>query len=99
MLHEELLAIEKQYPQHFRYHPVLTRSWTEAWSYGKGRLLRAEQGASGQEHIDITPLQSIAPDLAKSHLRVCGSLAACRQMTLGLQQHGIVPISMRSEAW
>lgn len=99
MLHEELLAIEKQYPQHFQYQPVLTRSWPETWNYGKGRILRAEQEASGHEHVDMTPLQSIAPDLTKSHLRVCGSLTACRQMTLGLQQNGIVPLSMRSEAW
>ncbi len=99
MLHEELLGLEKQFPQNFRYQPVLTRAWPDAWGYSKGRIIRGEQAGSGQEQVDITALQSIAPDLTKSHLRVCGSLTACQQMTLGLEQSGIKPLSLRTEAW
>lgn len=99
MFHEELLALEKQFPQHFRYHPVLTRSWPDAWEYTKGRILRVEHAESGNDHIDITPLQTIVPDLAESHLRVCGSVTACRQVTSGLEQGGIVPLTMRVESW
>jgi hypothetical protein len=99
MLHEELLSLEKQFPQHFRYQPVLTRAWPDTWTFLKGRILRVEQVDSGHDRVDITPLQSIAPDLAQSHLRVCGSVTACRQVTLGLEQGGIVPLTVRVESW
>jgi len=100
MLHEELLALEKEFPQHFRYQPVLTRSWPEAWGYLKGRILRVECAKSGGDHIDITPLQSLVPDLSQSHLRMCGNVMACRQLTLGLEQGGgIAPLTVRAESW
>lgn len=99
MLHEELLALENRFPQNFRYQPVLTRAWPESWTYVKGRILRVEQLDSGQERVDITPLLSMAPDLGKSHIRVCGSLRACQQVKLGLELKGIEPISLRMEVW
>lgn len=99
MLHEELLLLEKKFPQHFRYQPVLTRVWPDAWEYLKGRILRVEQKELVNERVDIMPLQAIVPDLAQSHLRVCGSVMACRQLTLGLDQRGIVPITVRTESW
>ena len=99
MLHEELLSLEKQFPEHFRYQPVLTRSWPDDWGYLKGRILRVEDAESGNDQIDITPLQTIVPDLAQSHLRMCGNVTACRQLTLGLEQGGIVPLSVRAESW
>lgn len=99
MLHDELLSLEKQFLPHFRYQPVLTRSWPDAWGYLKGRILRAGHAESGNDHIDISPLLSIVPDLAQSHLRVCGSVPACRQLILGLQQGGIAPLTVRTESW
>lgn len=99
MLHEELLALEKQFPQHFRYQPVLTRSWPDDWGYSKGRIVRVENSMSGNDHIDITPLQAIVPDLAKLHLRICGSLPACRQLISGLEKERIVPLTVRTESW
>ncbi|HBP89571.1 MAG TPA: hypothetical protein PKK23_17230 [Nitrospirales bacterium] len=99
MLHEELIALEQEYPQHFRYQPVLTRSWPTNWGYWKGRILRVVESISGGGQIDISPLQSIVPDLAKSHLRVCGSVAACRELTLGLEQGALVPLTVRTESW
>jgi ferredoxin-NADP reductase len=99
MLHEELLSIENQFPQHFRYQPVLTRSWPTAWGYLKGRIMRVEHAESENQHIDTTPLQIIVPDLAQSHLRMCGNVTACRQLILGLEQGGIVPLTVRAESW
>ena len=99
MLHEKLLFLEKQFPEHFRYQPVLTRSWPDAWGYLKGRILQVKDRKPGNDYIDITSLQTIVPDLAQSHLRVCGSVMACRQVTGGLEQGGIVPLSVRVESW
>jgi hypothetical protein len=99
MLHEELLSIENQFPQHFRYQPVLTRSWPTAWGYLKGRIMRVEHAGPGNQHIDITPLQTIVSDLAQTHLRMCGNVTACRQLILGLEQGGIVPLTVRAESW
>ncbi|MDH5698611.1 MAG: hypothetical protein OEZ41_01455 [Nitrospirota bacterium] len=99
MLHEELVSLEKQFPQHFRYQPVLTRSWPTAWGYLKGRILRVAHSVSGSDQVDITPFQAIVPDIVQSHLRVCGSVTACRQLTLGLEQGGLVPLTLRAESW
>ena len=99
MLHEELLSLEKKFPQHFKYQPVLTRSWPVEWKYLKGRILRVEPRESGNDRIDLTPLQTIVPDLADSHLRVCGNVTACGQLSLGLEQGGLIPLSMRAESW
>lgn len=99
MLHEELVSLEQQFPQHFRYQPVLTRSWPTAWGYLKGRIMRVVHSVSGSDQVDITPFQAIVPDIAQSDLRVCGSVTACRQLTLGLEQGGLVPLTVRAESW
>lgn len=99
MLHEELLALEQEFPQHFRYQPVLTRSWPTNWGYLKGRILRVEHSVSGNEQVDIRAFQTIVPDIAQSHLRVCGSVTVCKQLALGLEQSGLVPLSVRAESW
>ncbi len=99
MLHEELLALEQEYPQHFRYQPVLTRSWPTAWGYLKGRILRVVHSVGGKDQIDISPFKTIVPDIAHSHLRICGGVTACRQLTLGLEQDGLVPLTVRAESW
>jgi hypothetical protein len=99
MLHEELLSLEKQFPQNFCYQPVLTRSWPERWEYGKGRIVRVVHDGTDNGHIDMTSLRTIVPDLALSHLRLCGSVTACRQVILGLKQEGVVPLTVRAESW
>jgi len=99
MLHEELVSLEKEFPQHFRYQPVLTRSWPAAWGYQKGRILRVSHSVTGSDQVDIAPFQAIVPDIAQSHLRVCGSVTACRQLILGLEQGGVVPLTVRAESW
>ncbi len=99
MLHEEMVALEQQFPEHFRYQPVLTRSWPTAWEYSKGRIQRVISSVSGKAQIDISPLQTIVPNLTQSHLRICGSITACQQLTLGLEQGGLVPLSVRAESW
>lgn len=99
MLHEELLALEQEFPQHFRYQPVLTRSWPTAWAYLKGRILRVAHSVDGKDQIDISPFQTIVPDIAQSHFRVCGSVTACRQLALGLEQEGLIPLTLRTESW
>lgn len=99
MLHEELVALEQQFPQHFRYQPVLTRSWPTAWGYLKGRILHVVNYGSGNEQIDISPFQTIVPDIAQAHLRICGNVTACRQLTLGLERNGLVPLTVRAESW
>jgi hypothetical protein len=99
MLHELLLSLEKEFSQNFRYQPVLTRSWPEAWGYLKGRIVQVEHAESGNGHTDIQPLRTIVPDLTHSHLRLCGSVTACRQIILGLKQAGVVPLTVRAESW
>ncbi|GJL70010.1 MAG: hypothetical protein NPIRA06_26450 [Nitrospirales bacterium] len=99
MLHEELADLEQQFPQHFRYQPVLTRSWPTAWEYLKGRILRVADSVEGKDKIDIVPFKTIVPDITQSHLRVCGSATACRQLTLGLEQEGLIPLTVRTESW
>lgn len=99
MLHEQLVSLESQFPRHFRYQPVLTRTWPDAWRYLKGRIVRVEREKSGNNHFDITPLQTIVPELAQSHFRMCGNVTACRHLIQGLEQCGIVPLSVRMESW
>jgi hypothetical protein len=99
MLHEELVSLEQRFPQHFRYHPVLTRVWPDGWGHLKGRILRVEHAESGRERIDISPLQTVVTDLGQSHFRICGSVTACRQLTLGLEHCEISPLTVRTESW
>jgi len=102
--HEELLGLEKNYRQNFRYHPVLTREWPEDWKYTKGRVVKARQGKDGQEEYnqedyDIEPLQRIVPDIKNCHLRFCGGKIAREHLEQGLKQAGENPLSFRAEVW
>lgn len=99
MEHERLLQLERRFPDNFRYYPILTRQWPPDWPYGKGRIVRVDEGCEGSRHIDMTRLLEVVPDVADSHLRMCGN-ALCRdEIILGLQQHGIKVLSFRSEVW
>ena len=99
MLHQELLALEQQFRRHFRYQPLLTRSWPKDWTYLKGRIMWAEVMPSGEERVNLTPLLGIVPNLSESHLRICGNVFACDQLTKGLREWEIHPLSVRSESW
>jgi ferredoxin-NADP reductase len=99
MLHQELLKITQQFPQYFRYVPVLTRSWPSNWASPKGRIIRANVLPSGKEQIDLTPLLELVPDFSQVDLRICGSISACRQLLQGLSERNICPMSVRRESW
>jgi len=99
MEHEELLELERRFPEHFRYHPVLTREWPADWAYGRGRVIRTIGGIGNPAAIDLRPLIEIAPDIERCHVRLCGSAQARGQLKLGLQQSGVRPLSFRSEVW
>lgn len=99
MEHDELLELERMFPENVRYYPVLTREWPPDWPYGKGRIIRVKDGPGGEAQIDLKPLLDIVPDLQHVHLRMCGN-AECRdQLQLGLRQHGVNALSFRSEVW
>ncbi|HEX9756478.1 MAG TPA: hypothetical protein VGB26_01605 [Nitrospiria bacterium] len=97
--HEELLCLEKDYKQNFRYHPVLTRKWPEDWKFTKGRVVKAQQGIDGHEQYDIEPMKRIIPDLKNYHLRFCGGKIARDHIEQGLKQAGESPLSFRAEVW
>ena len=99
MLHQELLKIAQQFPCFFRYIPVLTRSWPNDWPSLRGRMIRTNVQASGEEQIDLSPLLEAVPELPQSELRVCGSVEACRQLVQGLRESDKCPISVRRESW
>ena len=99
MEQEELLRLERRFPENFRYYPVLTREWPADWPYGKGRVIRATGGSEGEERIDLQPLLAIVPDIERCHVRLCGSAGARNQLVRGLQQKGCHPLSFRSEVW
>lgn len=99
MEHEELLALERQFPDHFRYFPVLTREWPAGWPYGKGRIVRVKEGTDDDPQIDVGPLLEIIPDAEQCHVRMCGNTVARNQLLKGLEQNGIEPPSFRSEVW
>ena len=99
MEHEELLGLERQFPENFRYYPVLTREWPADWPYGKGRIMRAGDVTGEGEGVDLRPLLAIVPDLERCHVRLCGSASARDQLVRGLQQMGCHPLSFRSEVW
>jgi len=99
MQHEALLEVARRFPHNFQYHPVLTREWPADWPYGKGRMICASETCEGSQHIDLTPLLEVVPDLDQCHLRMCGN-ARCRDEVMqGLQQHRIEVLSFRSEVW
>ena len=99
MAHEELLELEKLFPKNFRYHPVLTREWADDWSYTTGRIMfnRAPNDPKGS--VDIATLLEIVPDCHQYHVRMCGNRTARDQLLKGLKEHGIQPLSFRSEVW
>ena len=100
MAHEELLEVERAYPDNFRYWPVLTRSWPSDWSFPTGRIMRVEPNNRGEpSQIDLTPLLNIIPDIQHCHIRLCGKRMARNQLEAGLRQRGIVPLSFRAEVW
>lgn len=99
MWHQELLKMAQAFPQQFRYLPVLTRSWPREWSSLTGRIVRTRVLTSGEEQIDPTPLLELVPNLSQSDLRMCGSVAACRQVMQGLSEHRILPVTVRTESW
>ena len=96
--HEELLELERQFPQNFRYHPVLTREWPSDWSYTRGRIIRADQNKnSGQ--VDLAPLCGVVPDIHHYHVRMCGNRGARDELQHGFAQRGLTPLSFRAEVW
>lgn len=99
MAHDELLTLEKEFPRHFRYVPVLTREWPSDWAYGRGRIVRAQALGNGEESIDIAPLREVVPDISDRHVRMCGNRLARRQLEQGLQQQNVPYQSFRSEVW
>ena len=99
MLHQELLEMAKQFPHHFRYIPVLTRSWPNDWPSLRGRMIRSKVLSSGEEQIDLSPFQESIPDLSQSDLRICGSVEACRQLMQGLREQNVHPHTVQKESW
>lgn len=98
MYHDELEKIQKKFPYNFIYWPVLTRTWPKNWRYGRGRLIDPNRGDLGPR-VDIAPLLATVRALEHLHLRVCGGCKSRDRILLGLEQHGIRPLSFRSECW
>ena len=99
MAHEELIALEGEFPDNFHYHPVLTRNWPKDWPYTTGRIIDAATHSEQDEKIDIGPLLSVVPDINQRHVRFCGNKLARDQLQYGLAQHSITPLSFRAEVW
>ncbi len=99
MWHQELVNMAQRFPQHFRYVPVLTRSWPTHWVFPQRRIVRATVLPSGEEQIDVAPLLELVPDFSKVDLRLCGSVTACRQLQTGLRDRDIRPRTVRAESW
>lgn len=99
MDHEELLALAREFPENFRYYPVLTREWPPDWPYGKGRIIRVNGESDREKHVNVEPLLDIVPDLQHYHVRMCGNAIARDQLERGLRQRGSQPVSFRSEVW
>lgn len=99
MEHEELLALASTFPEHFEYHPVLTREWPEDWNESKGRIIVAEAGEAPDARVKLDPLLALVPNVAQCHVRLCGSVSARDQLLRGLRQLDINPLSVRTEVW
>lgn len=95
--HEELLQLERDFPNHFQYHPVLTRKWPDHWKYTKGRIIRNKERGDGK--VDLGPLLEVVPDLSQYHIRMCGGKKACFDLEQGLKQAGYGSLSFRAEVW
>ncbi len=92
--HEELLAMEDRFPENFRYHPALTREWTDDWPYTRNRVIKMEKGSV---RTDMSPLLYVVPDIERRHVRLCGGKEATSQVVKGLLEHKISPISIKAE--
>lgn len=99
MAHDELLQTQRAFPEHFRYHPVLTREWPDDWPYGKGRIIRSTEGSGPGGRVDLGGLLDVVPDLSTRHLRFCGNAQARDQLQRGLEQHDLTVASFRAEVW
>lgn len=99
MEHRALLDLARESPQHFSYHPVLTREWPEDWSHVKGRIMHVRPNGDQDPRVDLAPLMALEPNLRQCHVRFCGNALARDQLVLGLEQAQLVPRSFRSETW
>ena len=98
MEHQALLDLSQEFPQHFSYHPVLTREWPEDWAHGKGRIMQVR--TEGEEaRVSLASLMALEPNLQQRHVRFCGNASAKEQLVLGLEQAQLAPLSFRSETW
>ena len=99
LVHDELQELERQYPDNFRYHPVLTQSWPKDWGYTKGRVIQTTRTRENEEQIDLSRLLAIEPNLQQQHIRFCGNMNARDQLHRGLKYYKIQPQSIRAEVW
>ena len=99
MEHQALLDLAREFPQHFSYHPVLTREWPEDWSHGTGRIIQVRTNGEREECVNLAPLMALEPNLQQCHVRFCGNPLARDQLVLGLEQAQLAPLSFRAEAW
>ena len=99
MEHQVLLDLARESPQHFSYHPVLTREWPEDWSHVKGRIMHVRTNGDHEPRVSLAPLMALEPNLRQCHVRFCGNALARDQLVLGLEQTQLVPLSFRSETW
>ena len=99
MEHQALLGLSQEFPQHFTYHPVLTREWPEDWAHGKGRIVRVLTDDGQETRVNLDPLVALEPNLSQCHVRFCGNALARDQLVLGLEQAQLAPLSFRSETW
>src|SRR6185295_10874580 len=52
--HARLLELEREFPEQFRYYPVLTREWPADWLYGKGRICKAAGTGGRTDEVDLS---------------------------------------------
>ena len=99
MEHQALLDLSQEFPQHFTYHPVLTREWPEDWADVKGRIMQVVTNEDRELRVNLAPLIALEPNLSQCHVRFCGNALARDQLVLGLEQAQLTPLSFRSETW
>ncbi|MCY4612820.1 MAG: hypothetical protein OXB94_04255 [Nitrospira sp.] len=99
MEHQALLDLAREVPQHFSYHPVLTREWPGDWSHVKGRVIQVRTNGGQDPRVNLAPLIALEPNLRQCHVRFCGNEVARNHLVLGLDQAQQVPLSFRSETW
>ncbi|MDT7043783.1 hypothetical protein [Candidatus Nitronereus thalassa] len=99
MDHEELLDLARIAPDHFQYHPVLTREWSEDWEGTRGRIMHEKEGEGSDLPVNLDPLLALIPNLDQYHIRLCGNVSARDQLMRGLHQLGIHSRSFRAEVW